>query len=338
MILKLKNRSAFTLIEILLAASIFAIGFAGILLMNTKAKHVSENAMVNFCVIHYAQSLLELIQSYPYNEPNYIGNLDPNTPSSCDKIFEQHDEPFSVAFNDNHSNGSGIYDSAGNLVTPLTEAQIGLKYYRTSLGTSPTPDNPYERATSLCINERVIGPDDNDLSGSSDPSTGFYRIDLDKFENNIFGLITDNHNGKYDLAKYYYADDVDDFDGYKETREILPGVIATIEVSVQGVYTNRDDLAVTYQNGGATLNKTISQHRYDITKPIVVSDTSNVLGIDFNDASFPSIEAKKYAVAYYNQILFKKVTVKISWEYPVDSGIIRTQIINGGKPNPEGKA
>ena len=129
-------------------------------------------------------------------------------------------------------------------------------------------------------------------------------------------------------------DDVDDFDGYREVREILPNVLVTFEVSVMGVFTNRTNYPVSCT--GVASGSQFIQSPYGIVPPISYIDPANVLGIDFSAAN-PN-DAQQQILGFYNQILFKKITVKASWTYPLGSTSTHTLVLDGGKVNPLGVA
>jgi hypothetical protein len=239
---------------------------------------------------------------------------------------------------------SGIYNASDNLVRKLPEEGISLQYYPTSLPASPTPLNPFQRASTISDIKYVMGPDEGDLNGAAGfgPATGKYRINQDQYDKNIFGFNISGHSGKDLVSRYYFMDDVDDFDGFREEREIYPGIIATFYISVMGVYGNKDDYSVTYDDtGGNPVTKTITQNRYDIMNPIALEGTApniTLCGIDFSDAGNPTDAAQENGTAYYMQTLFKKVTVKATWEFPPGSGTIKTIVLDGGRVNPEATA
>lgn len=331
-----KLLSGTSLVEVMIALSIFTIAFGGILVTILKSRNLTENTIIKFSALHYAQSLLEIIQSYPYEDPSYPKPvIDPNNATQCANVFGLHDTNFSNGFDVARS---GVYINDPNVIARnLNENQIGLRYHPTSLPANPTPLIPFTpQDTVLRPNERLCSMEDDDIDGNTVPVNGIYTIKEADLQRNIFGLKTDGTVSD-DLAKYYFADDVDDFDGYVEVREIMPNVNVTYKVSVMNVYTNRVNFPVTYiDTNNNPVNKTIIQNSYAVMQQISIANFPS--GINFTDALNPVIERNKHAIGYYNQTLFKKVTVSVSWTYPPGSNVSKLFVIDGGKVNPKGQA
>lgn len=330
-----KLLSGTTLVEVMVAVTIFTIAFGFILVSVLKSRNTAENAIIKFSALHYAQSLLEIIQSYPYEEPSYPKpKINPDIPTQCSDVFSLHDADFTNGFD---SDRSGIYiNDPATIERKLNENQIGLRYYPTSLPANPTPLNPFSQDTVLKANDNLCSMEDDDINGFSDPVNGIYVISAADLQKNIFGLKTDGTISD-DQAKYFYADDVDDFDGYIEVREIMPNVNVTYKVSVMNVYSNKTNYPITYlDTSNNTVNKTILQNIYSVMQPISIANFPSA--IDFSDAQNPIIETNKYAIGFYNQTLFKKITINVSWTYPPGSTVKKSFFLDGGRVNPKGIA
>ena len=150
--MKKKSLKGMTLVEVLVAMTVFTIAFFGILFMNKHSSLNSENALINLCIIQYSKSLLEVLQSYPYNEPSYVsaGNP-PRTPPGV--VFNPH----SITFESFDDEKSGVYQSdtdstpmirSGKPFT-LTEEGISIRYNPTTLPASSTPKRRFGSMATL---------------------------------------------------------------------------------------------------------------------------------------------------------------------------------------------
>jgi Tfp pilus assembly protein PilV len=319
-----------TLIEVLISSAIFALTFGGMLIGQNIARNNAEKSFMSFVITHHAQGLLEAIQSYAYQDSSY------DFPSTAVDAFLEHSRtPSTVRTN----SLSGVYenDAATNAayVTPtvnLDRERFSLGYYATTAGT--TARAPFTRNDSFQDNDRLLGFEDGDKHTYADISTGIYKITRKDQMRNIFAnfdqqTIGVNNNGT-GQEKYFYADDVDDFDGYREIQDILPKVSVTFDISVAGVYDNVPNYS--HPLMGAT---TITQNPYSLmNEAMSVSNFKSKLTTQVN----ADVDAKTVAFDYYNKMLFKKITVLATWEYPPGSGKNHTIVIDGGKVNPEGDA
>lgn len=322
----------FTLVELLIASSIFAISFGTLMVGQKAARFHAENALINLTSLQYAQSLLEAIQTYPYEDSKYTPS-DPTNPtySEAQKPFTEHSVTFSVY----DTNDSGVYADTdvtwGSPIEKISEEQLSLKYYPTTSSSSNTALNPFNISSSLTANTFLIGPEGDDIDGLSNASLGKFRIKQTDREMNIFA-----NNGK-GQEKYFYMDDVDDFDGYTETRNVMSDTSVKFEVSVSAIYRNSDNYTYTIRNnnGSEAGTATITQNRLSIM------DLSNI-NINFlkntytipSGTDIPDQQAAMMGYGFLRFVLFKKITIKVTWEYPKGSGKQHTIVIDGGKINP----
>ncbi len=307
-----KKRIGFTLIEVVIASAIFAIAFGGLLVGQQMARRHAENALISFAITHSAQGLLEAIQSYPYEDEQY---------TNASNAFTFH----TATFGPYDTAKSGMYKATNTTDSPdipLPEESLTLRYYPTTLGSSPTAFKPFEPNLDLGFqnNDQLLGPEIEDKDGASNYT--FYRISETQRILNIFA--TDEQGQE----KYFFMDDVDDFDGYQETREILPGISVTYQISVSGIFDNETNYIY---SGTAT---TVPQNPYSVMTQKMSSDHFlSLLPVGSTDT-----QAQEAAFGYYQKMLFKKITVRATWVYPSKSNDDHVLIIDGGKMNPKGNA
>ena len=306
----LKKKKGFTLIEVVIASAVFVITFGGMLVGQKMARHHAENSLISFVVLHHSQGLIEAIQSYRYQDPTY---------SNAGSAFNEH--PNNTNSASYVSDKSGVYDDT--LTTreiALPEESLGLRYHPTTKGSTALV--PFVRDSALQYNDRLIGCENKDASSGSIVLSGIYKI---RKTDRLLNSFAKDGIGQ---EKYFFADDVDDFDGYRETnQEILPGVLVTFDVSVSGVYDN----VTNYTHIAPAL--TITQAPYSIMQEeMSVKHFRDDLGLK-NDP-----DSKTVAFDYYSKMLFKKITVLATWEYPTGSGKQHSLVIDGGKMKPEGNA
>jgi Tfp pilus assembly protein PilV len=323
-----------TLIEVAVASAIFAVTFGGMLVGQKMARQHAENSIVSFVIMHHAQGLLETIQSYDYHDGEYAGD--------ATRAFAQHQPP-AAAYN---GTLSGIYKnesdtdpdagltsaSFNRTVDPAANARfkeesLSLRYYPTTAGT--TAIVPFTRNATFQNHDRLIGFEGSDKH--SDSLNGIFKITRTDQMRNVFAnfdqqTINDTKNG-IGQEKYFYADDVDDFDGYRETQKILPELEVTFDISVAGIYDNETN----FQNSDLTGGK-IDQERYSLMKEVMSIANFETL------KSNPAGNAANLAFDYYKKMLLKKITVLATWEYPPGSGKQHRIVIDGGKMNPKGDA
>ncbi len=323
--MKKLRQKAFTLVEVIISSVIFGIAFFSLLLGLYNAKFTGESGIIRFVSLHYSQGLLELIQSYDYEDSAYSHTSD--NASDASQAYASH----TVSFGSFDSSVSGVYDNSGNLVEALDEEALGLKYHPTTIPASADALNPFERNTSLQINTNLIGPEEDDISGSSNPATGEYRITETERTINVFAF-----NGK-GQEKYYFFDDVDDFDGFSQTVELLPDMPVTFEISVTPIFSNVTDYSYTILNTDASVagTETINQNKFTVMQDMSITNLQTLCpDLLLSDDILP--ESQKLGYGYYNLTLFKKITVKATWEYPKGSGKVNSIVIDGGKVNPRG--
>lgn len=321
------RKKALTLIEVLVATAIFTITFAGLMIGQKSARFISQGALIRFSVLQYSQGLLESIQSYDYDDPTDYPHTENNTSDSA-TAFGAH----TTSFGD-FDTSSGVYSDSGTLVTELTEEVIGLRYHPTSTPVTATSTMPFVRNEDLQINDTLLGPEEGDLHNDSNPATGIYKITSTQRNMNLFSY---DGSGQ---EKYYFMDDVDDFDGYQEICEIMPDVNVTFEVSVTGIYGNLNDFTHTIRNADNSVvaDVTINQNKYSIMHNISITNLQQLVPELLNSDDTLS-QTQQLGYAYYNSMIMKKITIKATWEYPIGSGEIRTLVIDGTKSNPRGSA
>ena len=328
--------SGVTLIEVAIAATIFIIAFSGLTIAIKSARNNSMNAIIKFSALYYAEGLLDVIQSYPYQDPSYDTALD-NTPSMPQNLFNVHISDYT-----SYDSGSGIYrDSDGSFKEFLKEKALSIKYTPTSVRKTEDisvpegckdPEQEKLRRQALDpfvvnayqANSYLLGAEDNDIADGSDPSKGFFKITDKHLALNIF-------QGN-DLAKYYFMDDVDDFDGYTEVREILPGINATFTVSVSSIFINQTDFSQTITVNNQQAVYTIRQKRYSVMPSLNLSTPIEVAGL------VTDLGRKTFLGNFYNTSLFKKVTVRVAWTYPPGSNNESSIVLDGGVINKEQQA
>ncbi len=311
-----------TLVEVIIAAAVFGIAFAGILVGHNLSREHAEEALIDFSVLQYAQGLLEVVQSYPYEDEKYpLPDANPPTPQNYfNGLHGGSLAAFDVV-------NSGVMDSTtGAKIRSLPEDALTLQYFPSRLPAKPDALNPFVRP-SRQNPDWLLGPELDDHASGSNPATGVYVITPEQLSWNTFQ--GDNQ------AKYYFMDDVDDFDGYQELRFVFNNVPVTFEISVMGVFQNQQDFTASPPPSGLP-SMVVTQNRYSIMKDIAVTPLANVLGVNLT-ASTPS-EAQRVTTDYYKLTLFKKVTVKATWEYPLQSGKKHSLVLDGGTMNPKGVA
>lgn len=310
----MRQKLGMSLVEVMVATGIFAIGFGGLLVGQQFARNKVEVDLINMSVYNYANSLVEILQSYDFEDQiDYPQTNDLESDSAT--AFGAHDATIGA-----YDLTSGIYDSSDNLVQALPEERLTLKYHPTTVGAGATALDPFDR-NALQDNIWLIGPEDSDVHADSAPDTGYYRIDQDQADLNIFGT---------GQEKYFFMDDVDDFDGYLEVREVWPGVPVTFEVSVTGIFDNFNNFTYDGEyNDSSAFQVTLPQNRYEIMQPISVENLK-LLAPTLADANVNVSEIYQCGYAYYNNMMFKKITVKATYEFPIGSGTVRTIVIDGG--------
>jgi hypothetical protein len=330
--MKKKLTRGVTLVEVVTATAVFAITFAAMLVGQNLARSQAENSLISFLALQYGQGVLETLQGYPYEEPlGYTSN--PTT------IFTTHHNADASAYDLVHS---GVYVNETDLlpVKPLPKESLTLQYHPTNCRprNSPNPpyipssNTPFEISTVFQNNGSLLGPENNDVRpppNGAEISNGIYKISQVELDKNFF-------RGEA-LAKYYFMDDVDDFDGYAEVRNILPNVPVTFTVSVCGVSMNAQNFSypIKDNNGLSVGTAVIQQNRFSVMQPIALP-LSGLGGqnLDLFTASLANQE-QECAAQYYDTILFKKITILVQWEYPIGSGRKRSFSLEGGVVNPK---
>jgi hypothetical protein len=108
-------------------------------------------------------------------------------------------------------------------------------------------------------------------------------------------------------------------------------VNVTYTVSVSLVYPNEENF--TMDQGGT--DYTLTQGRFGIMSPINFNSLpASPYTVSPGMAGMSDDEKKDYLANYYNRGLFKKVTVRATWSYPVDSTTQSIIVLDGGKSNP----
>ncbi|MBN2144358.1 MAG: hypothetical protein JW774_07035 [Candidatus Aureabacteria bacterium] len=326
---KKRKKLGVTLVEIMVASGVFAIAYAGLLVGQQMARQKVEYSLTSFVILQHAHGLLEAIQSYAYEDPTY-----PHTSSdSADATaaFITHTANLGGTYDPN----SGVYDASDTLRIPLPEESLSIATHNTVVPSTATALNPFQRQ-GLNPNSYLLGPEDDDIRFDSLPP--LFKISETERALNIFG------NGQ---EKYYFMNDVDDFDGYRETMEVLPGITVIFDVSVTGVFRNSQDYIYMVRNAGPPASdvgtETIPQSRFGVMQPTVGAATGSISIADFqtlfpliNTSDNPTDQAQQMCYGYYNQMLMKKITVKATWTYPAGSNRVLTLVIDGGKVNPTG--
>ena len=143
-------------------------------------------------------------------------------------------------------------------------------------------------------------------------------------------------SGGSGMEKYYFMNDVDDFDGYTESRTLLPGLPVTFQVSVSGVFRNMTNYDYTFNtSSGTSQTVTLSQPPYSMMQKISINNLQSLCPNILLSAN-PLQETRNFGYNYYQNMLFKKISIKATWEYPLGSGNQHTIVIDGGKVNPNG--
>jgi hypothetical protein len=303
-----------TLIEVMVSSAVFAVTFGGMLMGQKIARYHAEKSLISFVITHHSQGLLEAIQSYSYESVDYRTN---------GVSFALHPEAVKANYN---TKDSGVYNEDGTELIPggqLPEESLTLLYHPTALGNQPTALAPFIRNATLQNNNRLMGPENSeDVSLTASPADGLYKIKASEQARNTFAK-----NGK-GQEKYFFMDDVDDFDGYQETQEILPKVFVTFDISVSGIYDNVED----YPHTLLTTNP-MPQKRYS-----VMQEEMSVSHFQSKVHGGSDPNARTVAADYYNKMLFKKITVLATWTYPPGSNKTHRLVMDGGKMNPSGDA
>lgn len=316
---RFRNKKAMTLVEVMVASAIFAFAFGALMIGERSARINVEKSLISFISLQYAQGLLEAIQSYPFDNPDKYKHTETAVNTDAHSAFLLHP----VTLPDYDTSTSGVYDDDDKLVERLTEEQLGLRYHPTTIPSGATSSDPFTRSSSLQNNISLLGPETNNISSSADLSTGFYKINTTERGMNIFSSAGTGQE------KYFFMDDVDDFDGYREVRTILPdqGITVTFDVSVSGVFGNQTNYTYPITNNGTA---TINQAKFSIMQYLSLANILT-LAPSLSGAADPLSENEKMAYGYYNCMLFKKITVKGTWEYPQKSGKMYSIVLDGGK-------
>jgi prepilin-type N-terminal cleavage/methylation domain-containing protein len=327
--------SGMTLIEVMMASAIFAMTFGGMLIGQKMARQNTEKSLISFVITHHAQGLLEAIQSYRYDDSAY------ESVSSAQTLFSQQHSSNAYI-----SDASGIYrkdsdttpdagltnasfkDANGVYSARIKEESLSLRYYPTTAGT--TAIIPFTRNALLQNNDRLIGLEDGDTHDGS--LHGIFKITRKDQMRNIFAnfdqkKISADNNG-IGQEKYFYADDVDDFDGYREEKEILPKVKVTFDISIAGIYDNETNFT----------DNDLQTNPMPQTPYSLMNEVMSAANFQSKLRATPTNNAETLAFNYYNRMLLKKITVLATWEYPPGSGRNHTIVIDGGKMNPDGDA
>lgn len=84
----LNQNDGFTLLEVLIAVSIFAIGLLAIATMQTSSIRVNSTAGQITSRMTWAQDKLEQISALPYNNP-WLDGVDSSTPDSAGNLHQE---------------------------------------------------------------------------------------------------------------------------------------------------------------------------------------------------------------------------------------------------------
>lgn len=305
-ITKRKKNSGVTLVEILVATAIFAIAYYGLLLGVITSSYNAKNALIEYTAAQYADSLLDAVQSYNYEDSKY------DTQANA---FDQH--TFNSTFPDFSLNDSGVCNDASNnntIIRHLPEDAIGIKYYPTTIISDISHRNSlnfFTQTSTSIFPTSLIGMEINDFFSPSDPNQGKFLIKDNLLKRNIFQgdrRIPSNQGQKGDYqAKYYFCDDVDDFDGYYEEREILKNIVVKFFISVKPVFKNSS--TTPNQQPFSYMNETV-----------------------LDTASQQGTPSEKFT--YYKNAAYKQISVLATWEYPIGSNRQHRIIFSSGKVNP----